>query len=579
MKSLTATCVLALALSSPVAAIADDSGSAMAGEFGERIIEELALHADSEESFSPDQEFLVRLADRVGAQPASLDDLSIPRAAIRATDNEIRVGDQARLILAEIELARRIFDPQGEANRLLKGLVYLEAAKAQADFALVHMTRSDGSFANTAWAEGTFTETSSAEAIDQALMLEAFSILTDTIATEGEFASAYGDRQFVGWFAAGAQQAYLTVSEIEPDGVVGLHAQIRALSAYRSVTDDAQAVDDLIDRYAKSLAEASVAAPEEAAMVTDALLRVEGYERDALRWADRLLEYMAEADSWSLSTLGTAVSTLGMLANQPDWDRHGEAEELLRVRLEEMLPALQGGSDGDIGRLPAAIEHNGDGWQPGDSSATLAVALDLARGLLAYGHATTPPAQVKVPALDAGPQMITLAAKEFSFSPSSTEFVGGHEVTIRLENSGLIPHNIRIDGLDVFVEAEPGGVAEVTFVAPDTPGSFSYICDIPGHADGGMVGEFVVLPASAGSDQASTGSPMGSESFNIVTAATIDDPAEHAAPSLSSAEPAGSLIDGPFSLTSLVLAIGFVVAMLIFVAGLLNFTRYAESQK
>ena len=38
----------------------------------------------------------------------------------------------------------------------------------------------------------------------------------------------------------------------------------------------------------------------------------------------------------------------------------------------------------------------------------------------------------------------------------------------------------------------PGQTGEVTFVAPDTPGSYSFLCTFPGHFQAGMRGELRV---------------------------------------------------------------------------------------
>jgi uncharacterized cupredoxin-like copper-binding protein len=59
-------------------------------------------------------------------------------------------------------------------------------------------------------------------------------------------------------------------------------------------------------------------------------------------------------------------------------------------------------------------------------------------------------------------------------------------VTFKVTNNGGIPHNLRINNKQT-PNIDPGSTAtlKVTFTKP---GSYPYLCTIPGHAEAGMKG-------------------------------------------------------------------------------------------
>jgi len=80
----------------------------------------------------------------------------------------------------------------------------------------------------------------------------------------------------------------------------------------------------------------------------------------------------------------------------------------------------------------------------------------------------------------------------FVFKPNEITVSAGEEVTIRLVNKDSTVHNFIIEALGVHSGDLAGGeTTEVTFTAPE-PGEYEIICDIPGHAAGGMVGTLIV---------------------------------------------------------------------------------------
>jgi uncharacterized cupredoxin-like copper-binding protein len=59
-------------------------------------------------------------------------------------------------------------------------------------------------------------------------------------------------------------------------------------------------------------------------------------------------------------------------------------------------------------------------------------------------------------------------------------------VTFKLENNGSIPHNLHINSQQ-SPDIDPGSTfaLKVTFAKP---GSYPYLCTLPGHAAAGMKG-------------------------------------------------------------------------------------------
>jgi uncharacterized cupredoxin-like copper-binding protein len=106
-------------------------------------------------------------------------------------------------------------------------------------------------------------------------------------------------------------------------------------------------------------------------------------------------------------------------------------------------------------------------------------------------------------------------AKEFSFEPSSIELKVNQPVTLTITNSGTVDHDLKselpithlvytkaanpadeqqenISQNVLDVDYDKGTVAIVTFT-PTKPGTFSFHCDIAGHTEAGMTGNFVVV--------------------------------------------------------------------------------------
>ena len=91
-------------------------------------------------------------------------------------------------------------------------------------------------------------------------------------------------------------------------------------------------------------------------------------------------------------------------------------------------------------------------------------------------------------------ETVAVVADEYSFDPETIVLTGGGELTVELENVGVLAHNLRVfDGGD-----EIGGTP--TFTGGKTragtvtvkPGEYELVCTVGSHADLGMTGKLSV---------------------------------------------------------------------------------------
>lgn len=81
---------------------------------------------------------------------------------------------------------------------------------------------------------------------------------------------------------------------------------------------------------------------------------------------------------------------------------------------------------------------------------------------------------------------VTLVGTEFSFDPAQVTISAGTDVTISLQNAGVVEHDITIDELGLEVYADPGQTTSGTINA--AAGTYTFYCSIPGHREAGMEG-------------------------------------------------------------------------------------------
>jgi plastocyanin len=90
---------------------------------------------------------------------------------------------------------------------------------------------------------------------------------------------------------------------------------------------------------------------------------------------------------------------------------------------------------------------------------------------------------------------VEVTADEFSFSPSKIVVEGGGPVEITLTNDGATAHDLRVekDGSDVGgTPVFQGGGESKTATVDLEPGTYEFICSVPGHEAQGMRGTLEV---------------------------------------------------------------------------------------
>jgi nitrite reductase (NO-forming) len=91
----------------------------------------------------------------------------------------------------------------------------------------------------------------------------------------------------------------------------------------------------------------------------------------------------------------------------------------------------------------------------------------------------------------AGATTVNLNMVELSFEPKDFTIPADADVTVNLTNGGALPHAFQLEDGSVESDEIPGGGSgSVTLNLP--AGTYPYICPVPGHADGGMVGTITV---------------------------------------------------------------------------------------
>jgi hypothetical protein len=89
-----------------------------------------------------------------------------------------------------------------------------------------------------------------------------------------------------------------------------------------------------------------------------------------------------------------------------------------------------------------------------------------------------------------------LLVDEWSFGPKQLQLAAGQPVTLTLDNTGKLEHDVSIPALGVKLNAAAGKTATQTFT-PTREGTFDFLCSIAGHKEAGMVGKVQVSAGSA----------------------------------------------------------------------------------
>jgi plastocyanin len=138
------------------------------------------------------------------------------------------------------------------------------------------------------------------------------------------------------------------------------------------------------------------------------------------------------------------------------------------------------GPRGQAGPGPGAAVGPGRG--PAGLAAGAAAVLLVALGAVAVAGPTRERAAQ-------GSQRLALQAAGTKFSTTALRARPG-QVTVSLANHDLFWHTFTIERLGANVDVPVGGTRSVTFTA--APGTYTFVCTIPGHASAGMRGTLVV---------------------------------------------------------------------------------------
>jgi uncharacterized cupredoxin-like copper-binding protein len=87
-------------------------------------------------------------------------------------------------------------------------------------------------------------------------------------------------------------------------------------------------------------------------------------------------------------------------------------------------------------------------------------------------------------------EAVEVVSLDIFFEPDALTIPADTEVTVRLPNEGVTPHNFSIDELGIDVDIAPGATEETVINAP--AGEYEYYCNVPGHKQAGMVGTLTV---------------------------------------------------------------------------------------
>jgi len=100
-------------------------------------------------------------------------------------------------------------------------------------------------------------------------------------------------------------------------------------------------------------------------------------------------------------------------------------------------------------------------------------------------------AAISAPAAPGGAQQVTVTVgNSMQFAPASIVVRAGQPVELTLRNGGGIPHDFALaEGTSqpVKIVAQGGQTARGAFTI-ETPGTYTFVCTVPGHAAAGMRG-------------------------------------------------------------------------------------------
>lgn len=146
-----------------------------------------------------------------------------------------------------------------------------------------------------------------------------------------------------------------------------------------------------------------------------------------------------------------------------------------------------------VAMLPISLFKGG---KPPVESVIPIVALVIV-GTFTIGWPYIVPAQEEVP-ITGETVKIYLIAGDYWFNETNPDIIvpQGSIVEVTIENRGSIVHSFQVFG--VSPESEwfaPGETYTLSFVAGQV-GEYEYLCTVPGHAELGMIGKFIIVESN-----------------------------------------------------------------------------------
>ena len=90
-----------------------------------------------------------------------------------------------------------------------------------------------------------------------------------------------------------------------------------------------------------------------------------------------------------------------------------------------------------------------------------------------------------------GATSVEVSMVDLAFEPKEFTIPAGTDVSVTVTNNGALQHNWDVEGTDFKTNIAGGG--DVQTITVNLPaGSYPFECDVPGHAEAGMVGTLTV---------------------------------------------------------------------------------------
>ena len=134
------------------------------------------------------------------------------------------------------------------------------------------------------------------------------------------------------------------------------------------------------------------------------------------------------------------------------------------------------------------------------------VAIAFGVGLISMAAFGAGPGNAPLASSSGQSQVLEVELGDLFIRPATLEAKEG-SLTINVTNEGNTEHNFSIEGVGATEMIGPGG-SETLEVASIEEGRYNVICEVLGHADGGMKGVLVITGA-AGSDTPGVGATNG----------------------------------------------------------------------